>query len=186
MFPWKECSLRLLFLPSESLRGWARLWVVKARAPAHPQEGERLGCGESQGPRMSPFQGWGSGGPLSHTEEAAPSVSLGVRALFYINPSPEDPNSELIIHRPWGASSERAFAGWVGAAKPTEGKVIWGRCRCKYMGRVYWANSFPYGISGVLCENRAQTGNTGLNKVKLDIQDLSESLIHSVHCGSPR
>lgn len=34
--------------------------------------------------------------PWSHTEEAALSVSLGVRALFYISPSPEDPNSELI------------------------------------------------------------------------------------------
>jgi len=60
------------------------------------------------------------------------------------------------------------------------------RCRHKYMGRVYWANSLPHGTSGVLCEKRAQTGNTGLNKVKLDIQDLSESLIHSVHCGSLR
>lgn len=51
----KRVFIETSLLPSESSGDeHAR---SKARAPAHPQEGERLGCGESQGPRMSPFQG---------------------------------------------------------------------------------------------------------------------------------
>lgn len=35
--------------------------------------------------------------------------------------------------------------------------------------RVGQIDSLPHVTSGVLCEKRAQVGNTGLNKVKLDI-----------------